>query len=103
LTIKVIMERNARPGMEAQLVQLLHELRINAIRQQGFISGETLFSVNQPGLHMVIGTWRSLQDWKKWEKDPQRTALLKKIDPLLTGPAKTSEWAVSPPALEQGA
>ena len=103
MTIKVLTERNARPGMEAQLVQLLHELRIRAIRQRGYISGETLFSINRPGLHLVIATWRTLGDWKDWEKNPQRVELLKKVEPLLSAPVRVTEWAVSPPALEQGA
>ena len=103
MTVKVLHERNARPGMEVQLVQLLNELRVRAIRQRGYISGETLFSIDRPGLHLVIATWRTLGDWKDWEKNPQRVELLKKIEPLLSAPVSIAEWAVSPPALEQGA
>ena len=103
MTVKVLHERNARPGMEVQLVQLLNELRVRAIRQRGYISGETLFSINRPGLHLVITTWRTLGDWKDWEKNPQRVELLNKVQPLLSAPVRVTEWAVSPPALEQGA
>ena len=40
--VRVIIERRCRPGKEAELETLLVELRTRAMRQPGYISGETL-------------------------------------------------------------
>ena len=32
---------------------------------EGFISGETLQSIKDPSMHLVISTWRSIGAWEK--------------------------------------
>jgi heme-degrading monooxygenase HmoA len=40
---------------------------------------------------MVIGTWRSLDDWNAWLANPERIAVQTEIDQLL---GKQTEYAV---------
>ena len=102
MTVKIIMERIVDADNQAELAELLKELRVSAIRRPGYISGETLFSMDLPGAHVVISTWRSLSDWKAWEKSRERTEILEKIQPLLTGPERVSVYGVTPRALAEG-
>jgi antibiotic biosynthesis monooxygenase (ABM) superfamily enzyme len=84
MTVKIITERSVKPERQGELTLLLRQLRIRAIQQPGYISGETLFSVDNPGTEFVISTWNSLADWRTWESHPDRLEILKKIEPLLT-------------------
>jgi heme-degrading monooxygenase HmoA len=90
MTIKVIIERSMNPDNAEKGVGLLMDLRAKAMRQSGYISGETLFSVDRLGTHVVISTWESLHDWKTWESNPERTEILREIETLLSSPSKTS-------------
>lgn len=83
MAVKIIIRRKVSQGKEDQLLPLLLELRSKAIRQPGYISAETLRNVNDPEEYVVIGTWKSLKEWKAWEASQERAEIQKKIDSLL--------------------
>ena len=89
MSVKIIIRRKVPKSKEAKLLPLFLELRSKAITQPGYISGETLRNVNEPEDYVVIGTWKSVGDWKTWEKvtrvkHPEiRPRLLERIRRLL--------------------
>lgn len=93
MAVRVIIERVVDPDRELVLQHKLVELRAKAMQCGGYISGETLRSVNNPQKFLVISTWASLNDWKVWEKNPERERLQKEIDALLKAPAKVEIYA----------
>lgn len=102
MAVKVLIERSVSADNQGELAELLIELRAMAIHQQGYVSGETLFSVNRPGTHLVISTWEGLRDWKTWEQDPQRAEIVNNIESLLISPSKLSVFATSPRPIAEG-
>ena len=92
MTVKVIIERSINPEMQREAVDLLTDLRAVAMRQQGYVSGETLFAVDRPGTHLVISTWENLAGWHAWENNPERLSINRKIEALLTSPARSSVY-----------
>jgi len=100
MTVKIIMERTVDPDQQGESLLLLRELRKRAIAQPGYISGETLTSVDRPGMHLVISTWHTLHDWRAWENHPDRLEILTQLEALLTTPSKigvfTEPWASLP-------
>ena len=87
MTIKIIIERHTIPGNELQLSELLMQLRAEAMHAKGYISGETLRSLEDPNRYLVISTWDSLEAWKSWEGDEKRNQIQEKIDALLRAPS----------------
>jgi len=79
--IRVIIERHVKEG--ASLSSLLRELRVAAVHQPGYVTGETLVNTEDKSIIMVISTWRSLEDWKAWETSEKRAKLYQQIEPLL--------------------
>ena len=86
--VRVIIERHCKPGKEAQLRNLLIELRTVATRQHGYISGETLRDLEDPSLFVIISTWASLQTWKMWEISARRLQIEQQLDELMTAEAR---------------
>ena len=82
--IKVIQERQAKPGKESALENLLIELRTKAMRQSGYISGETLVRVDDHLFYLAIGTWTRLEAWKAWENSQERLEIVQLLTTLLT-------------------
>ena len=58
---------------------------MEAMKQPGYISGETLFNSEDSSNIIVISTWNSLKDWDNWCKSDKRVEMDKK---LLALPAK---------------
>jgi quinol monooxygenase YgiN len=81
--VKTIIKRKVPKGKEAELLPLLIELRTLAIAQPGYISGETLRNLDDPEEFVVIGTWKSFDDWKACVNIKRRIELVREIDALL--------------------
>ena len=92
MAVKVLMSRHVNLGREDELSELLLELRSRALRQQGYISGETLVLASDPSVHLVISNWSSLKDWLDWEHHSDRMQVVEKINALLNSPARTQVW-----------
>jgi heme-degrading monooxygenase HmoA len=89
MAIRIIIDRKVKKGKESDFSKLLRELRSKAIPSKGYISGETLRSLDDPHNYIVISTWQSVDEWKKWEKDPGRKKIQAKIEKLMARPTKT--------------
>lgn len=63
MAVKILIQRKVKPGKEKELYETVRELRSMAIHAEGFISGETLCSIEDPSVQLVISTWKSLEDW----------------------------------------
>ena len=92
MAIKILIERKIRSGEEKEFIKAVKELRAMAIHAQGYISGETLCSTEDPSIHLVISTWRGIEDWNRWADSPERKAFQKKIDTILEVPTKVSSY-----------
>ncbi|MFC1956116.1 antibiotic biosynthesis monooxygenase family protein [Chloroflexota bacterium] len=92
LKIRVIIERRLKKG--EHISSLLRQLRVAAIAQRGYISGETLVNTEDSNFITVISTWRSIEDWRAWEKSEQRTKSNRQIASLLEGPSIIKVYSI---------
>jgi heme-degrading monooxygenase HmoA len=85
MAIKVLIKRRVPLEKARETITLFRQLRILATAQEGYISGETLRSLDTPEEFIVISAWQSAQDWKNWLASQQRKEIQSKIDQLLGG------------------
>ena len=85
---KVIIERHTAPHQESHALAIATELRAAAIRQPGYISGETLIDITDHKSIVVVSTWRNMVDWERWESSEERERLEANMAPLLSKPPK---------------
>lgn len=83
MTVRVFIKRHVPKNKEDQLKPLLKELRNHAMNQDGYITGETLKRIDRPGESIVISTWRSMDDWRKWVLSEERSKFQDHIEHLL--------------------
>ena len=67
------------------MIPLFRQMRVQANNQPGYISGETLRSLDNPDEFLVISTWESSDDWKNWVVSADRKEVQDKVDALLGG------------------
>ena len=95
MAVKIIIKRNVPESREKELIPLLIQMRNLCINQPGYISGETLKSVDHPGEYMVISTWQTLGSWKQWAASSQRLEVQSQIDYLLGEQTEYGVYAYS--------
>jgi len=50
------------------------------LRQQGYITSETLKKVGSPGKFLIIRKWQHIDNWSKWLVSEQRRQYQERID-----------------------
>ncbi len=83
MPIQVIIKRKWQVDKPEELLPLLGELRSLAKKQPGYISSETLRSLEDPEDFLVISKWETADDWKKWVHSKKRRQIQGKVDSLI--------------------
>jgi len=81
--IKIHIRRRISEDHQHALMELINQMRTAIVGNPGYISGETLKRVDQPGEVLVVSKWQSHYYWNQWHASRERTAIQEKIDQLL--------------------
>jgi len=82
MTIKVLIKRKITEARSKELNLLFVKLRSLAMQQEGYIGGETLKRLDDPGESLVISRWQSIEDWTRWLVGKERSEIQGAIDAL---------------------
>jgi heme-degrading monooxygenase HmoA len=85
MAVKIFIKRTVPHDKAKEMIPLFRQMRASATNQTGYITGETLRSLEKPEEFIVISTWQSSEDWKKWLQSEERNEIQTKIDDLLGG------------------
>jgi len=61
MAVKVLIKRSVSPDQAKALIPLVRQMRASAATQAGYITGETLRSLDKPDEFLVISTWNNLE------------------------------------------
>lgn len=96
MAIEVLIKRDTGQNISAKtLLPHIIELRAHAVKQPGYISGETLFNLNRAEECLVISRWTKLEYWERWLKNPVRIELNSKIERQLGATTEYNIYSVS--------
>jgi heme-degrading monooxygenase HmoA len=95
MAIGVLIKRVTKQGENAKiLLPHIVELRALAVKQPGYISGETFFNLDHPEECLVIGRWTTIEFWQKWYQDPRRIELDKNMEEHLGAKPEYSIYGI---------
>jgi heme-degrading monooxygenase HmoA len=83
MTVKILIKRKVSADKAAKLKDLVMQLRAISVKQPGYVTGESLKSVENPDQYLVISTWDSMNAWKAWLGSQERSVIQNQIDALL--------------------
>ena len=87
MAVRIFIKRNVKKGRTQEAVELLKEVRSQALKQPGYISGETLVNHYDPCSITVVSTWQTIEDWIRWEESDARAAKEDQLESLQEGSA----------------
>lgn len=85
MAVKVLIRRKVPGDKARKMIPLFREMRSMANQQQGYITGETMRNLEKPDEFLVISTWETSEDWKRWVQSNERQQIQDQIDALLGG------------------
>ena len=86
MAIKVFIKRYVKKDKTEDTLALLKEVRSQALKQPGYISGETLVNHYDPCNIVVVSTWQTIKDWIRWEESDARAAKEDQLESLQEEP-----------------
>ena len=88
---------NAKSGNHYQHPYLYDKFeRSQALKQPGYISGETLVNHYDPSNITVISTWQTIDDWIRWQESDERAVQEDHLENLQEGPANFEIYDLGP-------
>jgi heme-degrading monooxygenase HmoA len=83
MSVYVVIKRKFQMNHPEKLTPLLNELRDRAKTQDGYISTETLQSVDSPEDYLVVSKWATAENWQAWFQSKERRDIQGKVDSLI--------------------
>jgi len=63
--------------------------RLSAAKKRlGWVGGQLLRQSDRPDRRVIVGTWRTREDWEAWHQDPQFAETRRRLEGLEGGPAE---------------
>jgi heme-degrading monooxygenase HmoA len=81
--IRIHIRRKVPEDKADELKALINQLRGVTMGTPGYIAGETLKRVDQPGESLVVTKWQSEFYWNQWLDSKERAEIQDKIDQML--------------------
>ena len=88
MPIKVLIRRKIPENRRKELYLLFVEMRARAMKQEGYIGGETLKRVDSQDDYLVISRWQRVEDWSRWLVSSERQEIQEQINALINTEAR---------------
>jgi len=100
MVVKVLVKRKFREQNTDEILSLLKEFRTGAMNEKGYISGVTLVKHDDPSSVVVISTWETLEDWRRWKSNQKRIKIDSMLEIYQVMPTEYEEYFLGGPAKE---
>ena len=87
MSIKIIVERKFKDTPSESEIEVIHKIRVLAMKQKGYVGGETLINYIDNKEVVRIAQWADLELWNRWINSKERKNLELESSPHLAEPA----------------
>ena len=97
MAIKVLIKRKFKGGNIQAASRFLINHRSGAMRQPGYISSETMQSLDDPDKVVVVSMWHTIEDWEAWKNSETRTGNESEFKDYIVGQAEFEHYSLGLP------
>jgi heme-degrading monooxygenase HmoA len=94
MSVKVLIERKFKEEISPENLGAINGLRMGAMAQPGYVSGETLVHIQDPREMVVVSTWSSYEDWHAWSISRERAESDRELEPILAEPSRIRAFSL---------
>lgn len=80
--VTIVTAVQLKEGAEQDWDAVMRERLAAARKQEGWIGGQLLQPEDRPGARVIVGTWRTKDDWQQWHGDPEFTETRQQLEGL---------------------
>ena len=87
MAVKILIKRHFKESDYIQISKMLNASRYRAMEQEGYISSETMWDLDDPKKVVVASMWQTIDNWNAWKNSEQRKSVESQYADRLDGPA----------------
>lgn len=88
MSIKILVERKFMDTPSEGDIEVIHKIRVLAMKQKGYIGGETLINYIDNKEVVILAQWTDIDGWNRWINSKERKKLEQELSPHLSGPTQ---------------
>jgi heme-degrading monooxygenase HmoA len=92
MSVEIIIERKFKGAPFLEHLHAIDDLRMKAMKQKGYIRGETLVNLEDQREVVVLSFWSSLDDWKTWLNSEERQKMENELASYLEEPVRIRSY-----------
>jgi heme-degrading monooxygenase HmoA len=85
MAFKILIRRKFKDATLKDISAMLIQARSNAMKQEGYISSESLVNCDDPSSILVISMWHTKEDWENYRNSATRKDNERKYAEVLEG------------------
>lgn len=97
MAVKILIKRKFKSGNMQAASRFVINNRNSAMRQPGYISSETLRSIEDKNTIMVISMWENMEAWEAWKNGEIRKANVADFKDYLVGDTAYEHYSLGLP------
>jgi heme-degrading monooxygenase HmoA len=84
--VTIVTDIHLKDGAASEWDEVMRERMAAAKRQPGWVGGQLLQPDDDADRRLIVGTWRTRDDWQAWHRDPRFEETREQLDELVSGP-----------------
>jgi heme-degrading monooxygenase HmoA len=88
MAVRVFIRRKIKAGQLEKAFEILKRFRSGAMKQPGYVSGETLVDHYDSRNITIISSWETVDDWIRWQESEAREINESELEDYLEAPTK---------------
>ena len=97
MAVKILIKRKFKKGNMRAASRLVINNRKGAMRQPGYISSETLRSLDDTSQVIVVSMWENIEAWETWKNSETRMANEAEFKDYLVGQTEYEHYSLGVP------
>ncbi len=97
MAVKILIKRKIKDGNLQAAARLVINIRSGAMNQPGYISSESMRSIDDPDQIMVVSMWQSLEAWETWRNSAARKEIVAEFREYIIGETEYEHYSLGLP------
>ena len=94
MALKILIKRKIKDKNMQAASRLLINSRNGAMHQPGYISSETMRSLDDPGQIVVVSMWQNREAWETWRNSETRKAIETEFKDYIVGQTEYEHYSL---------
>ena len=97
MAVKILIKRKIKDGNMQAAARLMINTRAGAMKQPGYISSESMRSLEDPSRITVVSMWQNIEAWEAWRNSDTRKEIVAEFKEYIIGETEYEQYSLGLP------